>query len=76
MHAPGGAYSAYWKSLSPRARRRNLAVLRRVHFLIVLGRAGASSSTVLCPSEVGQMYRQINRAETTKLLFSLVVLEG
>ena len=29
MHAPGGAYSAYWKSLSPRARRRNLAVLRR-----------------------------------------------
>jgi glycosyltransferase involved in cell wall biosynthesis len=37
MHAHGGAYSAYWKSLSPRARRSNLAVLGRVHALIVLG---------------------------------------
>ena len=37
MHAHGGAYSAYWKSLSPRAQRANLAVLRRVHRLIVLG---------------------------------------
>jgi len=37
MHAHGGAYSAYWKSLSPRARAANLAVLNRVHALIVLG---------------------------------------
>jgi glycosyltransferase involved in cell wall biosynthesis len=37
MHAHGGAYSAYWKSLSPRARAANLAVLGRVHALIVLG---------------------------------------
>ena len=37
MHAHGGAYSAYWKSLSPRARAGNLAVLNRIHALIVLG---------------------------------------
>jgi glycosyltransferase involved in cell wall biosynthesis len=37
MHAHGGAYSAYWKSLSPRARAASLSVLRRVHALIVLG---------------------------------------
>ena len=37
MHAHGGAYRDYWKSLSPRARAANLAVLNRVHALIVLG---------------------------------------
>ena len=37
MHAHGGAYRDYWKSLSPRARAANLAVLKRVHALIVLG---------------------------------------
>lgn len=37
MHAHGGAWRDYWASLSPRARRRSLAVLRRVHALIVMG---------------------------------------
>jgi glycosyltransferase involved in cell wall biosynthesis len=37
MHAHGGAYRDYWKSLPERARAANLAVLKRVHALIVLG---------------------------------------
>jgi glycosyltransferase involved in cell wall biosynthesis len=37
MHAHGGAYREYWASLSPRAQHRNLAVLRRIDALIVMG---------------------------------------
>jgi glycosyltransferase involved in cell wall biosynthesis len=37
MHAHGGAYPDYWKTLSAARRRRNLDVLRRADALIVLG---------------------------------------
>jgi glycosyltransferase involved in cell wall biosynthesis len=37
MHAHGGAYPEYWATLSVRAKRRNLAVLRAAGAVIVLG---------------------------------------
>ncbi|HLS80578.1 MAG TPA: glycosyltransferase family 4 protein [Steroidobacter sp.] len=37
MHAHGAEYRMYWEEMSPAARSRTLAVLRRVSALIVLG---------------------------------------